>query len=214
MNKLKTLHSAGCLGNISVSDISDCFGCRLGKQHALPYNKSSSVTHAPFELIHSDIWGPALQPTKGGSFYYVLFIDDFTRFTWIYLKKHRSELYSIYTTFSTMSLTQFDKRVKIFRSDSGGEYISHRVWNFLDTQGTKAQLSCSATPQQNGVAERKHRHIPDTARSLIYSSHVPLLFWVEAILTSIYLINRTPSTVLGGLSPYEKFFSAKQICLT
>ena len=52
---MKTLHSAGYLGNISVTEISDCFGCRFGKQHALPYNKSSSFTHAPFDLIHSDV---------------------------------------------------------------------------------------------------------------------------------------------------------------
>ena len=81
MNKLKLLHSSGSLGNVSVADISDCFVCRLGKQHALPYNKSTSVTYSPFELIHSDIWGPASKPTKGGSYYYVLFIDDFTHYT-------------------------------------------------------------------------------------------------------------------------------------
>lgn len=85
LNKMKLLVSSGCLGNISITDISDCFGCRFGKQHALPYNKNLYVTRVPFDLVHSDTWGPASQLTKGGSFYYVLFIDDFTRYTWLYL---------------------------------------------------------------------------------------------------------------------------------
>lgn len=81
LNKKKLLVSCGCLGNISVTNNSDCFGCRFGKQHALPYNKSSPITHAPFDLVHSDIWGHVSQPTNGGSFYYVPFIDDFTCYT-------------------------------------------------------------------------------------------------------------------------------------
>eukprot|EP00268_Persea_americana_P033657 TRINITY_DN3330_c0_g1_i11.p1 TRINITY_DN3330_c0_g1~~TRINITY_DN3330_c0_g1_i11.p1 ORF type:complete len:627 (-),score=65.47 TRINITY_DN3330_c0_g1_i11:2488-4368(-) len=204
---MKLLFNSGVLGNISVSDISNCFGCHFGKQHAFPYNKSTSFTTAPFALVHSDVWGPASQPTKGGSIYYVLFIDDFTRYTWLYLMKTRSELYTIYTAFSTMVATQFDTKIKIFRSDSGGEYMSHKFRSYLTSQGTLAQLSCPATPQQNGVAERKHRHILETARSLIHSSHVPLQFWGEAVLTATYLINRTPSTVLSGISSYEKLFS-------
>ena len=123
--------------------------------------------------------------------------------------KNRSELYTIYTTFSTMVSTQFDTRIKIFRSDSRGEYMSHKFRSYPASQGALAQLSCPATPQQNGVVERKHRHILETARSLIYSSHVPLQFWGEAVLTATYLINRTPSIVLSGTSPYEKLFSWK-----
>ena len=95
LNKVKGLLSNGSLGNIS-----DCFGCKLGKQHAIPFKKSFTVTNAPFDLIHSDIWGPASQPTKGGSLYYVLFVDDYTRYTWIYLLKHKSDFFSVHCIFS------------------------------------------------------------------------------------------------------------------
>ena len=105
---MKFLFTSGVFGNISFSDISTCFGCQFGKQHAFPYNKSTSFTTAPFDLVHSDVWGPASQPTKGGSIYYVLFIDDFTRYTWLYLMKNSSELYTIYIAFSTIVSTQFD----------------------------------------------------------------------------------------------------------
>lgn len=79
---------------------------------------------------------------------------------------------------------QFDKKIKMFRSDYGGEYITHKFRAFLAGQGTVPQLTCPATPQQNGIAKRKHRHIIETTRSLIYSSHAPLCFFRENCLNS------------------------------
>lgn len=68
LNKMKLLVSSGCLGNISITDISDCFGCRFGKQHALPYNKNLYVTRVPFDLVHSDTWGTCISANKRGFF--------------------------------------------------------------------------------------------------------------------------------------------------
>ena len=99
----------------------------------------------------------------------------------------------------------------MFRSDSRGEYISHKFREFLTDQGTIPQLSCLVTPQQNGVAERKHRHVIETARFLIYSSHVPLCFWGESVLRTIYLINRTPSSVLSGCPLMRNYFTSKPV---
>lgn len=79
---------------------SECVGYGLGKQHALPYNKCTTFTHAQFHLIHSDVWGPASQPRKGGSLYCVLFVDDFTGYTWLYMLKQKSDFFSVYSSFS------------------------------------------------------------------------------------------------------------------
>ncbi|GFS43671.1 hypothetical protein Acr_00g0086350 [Actinidia rufa] len=73
----------------------------------------------------------------------------------------------------------------------------------VDTRGIIYQSSCSDTPAQNGRAERKHRHLLDTARSFLLSSFVPSVFWGEAILTAAYLLNRMPTPLLSGRSPYE-----------
>jgi len=73
----------------------DCSGCKLAKFFALPLCKSISSSLAPFDLVHSDVWGPSPVSTKGGSRYYVSFIYDFTRFTWIYLLKRQSNFLTI-----------------------------------------------------------------------------------------------------------------------
>ncbi|KAK1260381.1 hypothetical protein QJS04_geneDACA002146 [Acorus gramineus] len=167
---------------------------------------SKHISASPFDLVHSDVWGPSPIPSKGGNRYYVIFIDDFSRFTWIYLMHSRSELLPIYKSFATMVETQFSKRIKVFRSDCGGEYCSRAFRDFLSSQGTLPQLSTPYAHQQNGVAERKHRHILETTRSLLLSASVPVQFWGEAVLTSVYLINRTPSSITAGISPFQRLY--------
>ena len=140
----------------------------------------------------------------GGSKYFVLFIDDYSRFTWIFLMKQRSKLSQIYIDFSNMIKTQFFKTNKILRTDNVKEYLDSKLQQFLQTQGTISQRSCPYTSQQNGRAERKHRHILDSVRSMLISSSCPERFWGEAALTAVYVINRIPSSVTKqNLSPYE-----------
>ena len=101
LSRLQLLASQGHLGSVQFQKF-DCTSCHFGKQRKLPFNKSDSFSSVPFDLIHSDIWGPALVPTEGGSKYFVIFVDDFSRYTWIYLLHHRSELVSIYQRFHKM----------------------------------------------------------------------------------------------------------------
>ena len=206
-SRLKFLNSSGILGDLNPHDISDCSGCKLGKFTALPFSPSTSTSYAPFDLVHSDVWGPAPIPTKGGSRYYVSFIDDYTRYCWVYLMKRRSEFTGIYTAFQAYVKTQHSTVVKCFRSDLGGEYTSGDLSDIFVCDGTVHQSSCTDTPQQNGVAERKHRHIVETARSMLLSGGVPSDFWGEAVITSAYLINRIPTAHNSGKSPYAALFN-------
>jgi hypothetical protein len=115
--RIQTLVSRGLLGLVFSSPF-DCMPCQLGKQPALPFNNSESITSATFDLIHSDVWGPSLIPTVVGSRYFVIFVDDFSRYTWIYLMKNRSEVLTIYRDFAKMIQTQYSKAIKVFRSDN------------------------------------------------------------------------------------------------
>ena len=90
-SRLRSLISSGVLAHVDINKV-DCQPCQLAKFHALPFNKSDSISKAPFDLVHSDVWGPSRNPTMGGSRYFVIIMDDFSRYTWIYLLKNISEL--------------------------------------------------------------------------------------------------------------------------
>ncbi|XP_026377919.1 uncharacterized protein LOC113272272 [Papaver somniferum] len=103
----------------------------------------------------------------------------------------------IFPTFSVQS------QVKNFRSDNGTEFVKVPLPGYLRSHGIIHQTSCVGTSQQNGVAERKLRHILETTRALMIQMHVPKKFWSHGSLTATYLINRLPSRVLEFKSPLE-----------
>ena len=101
---LQLLAFQGHLGSVQFQKF-NCTSCHFGKQTKSPFNNSDSFSSTPFDFIHYDIWGPAPVSTERGSRYFVIFIDDFSRYAWIYLLHHRFELVSIYQTFHKMIQT-------------------------------------------------------------------------------------------------------------
>jgi hypothetical protein len=108
-----------------------------------------------------------------------------------------------------MIKTQFGKTVKRIRSDNGGEFTSNNMLKFYGDMGILHETTCPHTPQQNGVVERKHRHILETARALRFEANLPKRFWGECVLTTAYIINRLPSQAIQNQIPYEIVFNQK-----
>ena len=154
----------------------DCVSCQLRKQPVLPFNTSESISTDIFNFVHSDVWGPSSVSSIGGSRYFVVFVDDYFRYNWIFNMKHRSKLLQVYSNFAKMVETQFSKRIKIFRSDNALKYTQYAFQAVLHSYDTVHQLTCLGTSQQNGRAERKFRHILDTVRTLLLSAKVPAPF--------------------------------------
>ena len=129
-------------------------------------------------LFISDVWGPSSVSSIGGSRYFVVFVDVYSRYSWIFNMKYRSELLQVYSNFAKMVETQFSKRIKIFQSDNALEYTQYAFQAVLHSYGTVHQLTCPGTSQQNGRVERKLKlhHILDTVHALLLSAKVPAPF--------------------------------------
>ena len=123
------------------------------KSHQLPYPKSTSVSRAPLELVFLDVWGPA--PTSvGKNIFYVSFIDDYSKFTWIYLLRHKSEVFQRFHDFQKLVERMFDRKIVAMQTDWGGEY--QKLNSFFQRISISHHVSCPYAHQQNGSAERKH----------------------------------------------------------
>jgi histone deacetylase 1/2 len=196
--------------NLSCSSVSNkksvCDACQQAKSHQLPYNRSVSSTSFPLELVHSDVWGPAVE-SVGRKHYYVSFVDDFSRFTWIYFLKYKSEVFQKFHEFQKMVERQFDRKILAMQTDWGGEY--KKLNNFFSQVGNIHHVSCPHAHQQNGVIERKHRHIVEVGLSLLAHASMPLKFWDEAFMAATFLINRLPSKVIDNQTPFEHLLQQK-----
>jgi hypothetical protein len=184
-----------------------CKHCLAGKMHQLSFSVSNKRVTAPFALVHSDLWGPAPVQSSTGFKYYLVLVDEFTKFTCVYLLKHKSDTLQVFTDFHAMIQTQFSLPLQVLRTDCGGEFTSNKFTQFCATKGIVHQVSCPHTPQQNGVAERKHRHLIQCALALLSESNLPMSHWHYAVSTAAHVINRLPTPNLSYKSPWEVLFN-------
>ena len=198
-HSLKQIDSAITLDHTNVCDI-----CPLAKQRRLPFSVSQSNSNKSFDLIHCDIWGPFGTTSYSGFRYFLTIVDDFTRCTWVYMIKAKSEVPSLIKNFCKMVANQFSSSVKAIRSDNGPEFL---LTKFYHKYGILHQRSCVETPQQNGVVERKHQHLLSTARALMFQANLPLIFWSDCVLTAAHIINRIPTPLLQNKTPFEMLFN-------
>ncbi|KAG7547402.1 GAG-pre-integrase domain [Arabidopsis suecica] len=181
-----------------------CEACQLGKSSRLPFSSSTYVASRPLERIHCDLWGPAPIMSVQGFRYYVIFIDNYSRFCWFYPLKQKSDFFSIFTVFQAKVENQLNQKIGVFQCDGGGEFMSKQFLTHLQQVGIQQFVSCPYTPQQNGLAERKHRHIIELGLSMLFQGRVPQRYWVEAFYTASFLINLLPTPVLlNNCSPHE-----------
>ncbi|KAE8688933.1 Detected protein of confused Function [Hibiscus syriacus] len=186
--------------NIDQSINETCVAFRMGKSHKLPFFDSSTVYELPFQLVFTDLWGPSPVVSNGYK-YYVSFVDACTGHTWLYLFKDKSQAAYVFNLFHQLVKTQFGQKILAVQSDWGGEY--RRLSRLLAEAGISHRITCPHTSEQNGVVERKHRHVVELALVLLAQASMPTSFWSYAVIMVVHLINRLPSRVLAGRSPFE-----------
>ncbi|KAG8502903.1 hypothetical protein CXB51_000532 [Gossypium anomalum] len=169
--------------NKKISSL-NCEVCQLSKHTRVPYPLKPYVQSQPFSLIHSDLWGASRVKNITRARWFITFIDNHTRVCWIYLLKEKSEVSRVFQSFHLMIRTQFNSNIHTLRTDNGREYFNSILSPYLSEQGIIHQSSCPDTPQQNGVSERKNRHLVAVARALMFTMGVPKYLWGEAVLTA------------------------------
>ncbi|KAG6470766.1 hypothetical protein ZIOFF_071844 [Zingiber officinale] len=213
MTKLKVMIQRKLIDGLpdlsKVEDEKICEGCQFGKAHRLPFKSSNSRCTTPLERIHSDLMGPTPTASYSGYHYMLLFVDDYTRFTWVYFVKHKSEVFSKFLKFKETVEGELCRKIKILRTDNGGEFCSNEFFSFCRNNGIKRELSCPETPQQNGVAERKIRHLVETCKCWLHAKNLSKALWAEGIKCAAYVINRVSLRSSNNKAPYELLFDAK-----
>lgn len=183
-----------------------CDSCYFAKQSRLQFSPSKHQSSDLFDLVHADLWGPYRFKTNGGYSYFLTLVEDKSRTTWIYLLSDKSSIPHIIKDFISLVQNQFHITIKALRTDNGTEFVNSSLDSHLLSLGIIHQTSCVYTPQQNGLVERKYRHLLNCAWALRFHAGLPIIFWGDCLLAAAYLINRTPTPVLNYKSPYEVLF--------
>lgn len=189
-----------------VLDIQACETCHCVKQHRTHFPLKECSIVAVFELIHMDVWEPYVEENLIDCHYMLTVVDDFSRGAWCYLFKHKIEVPQLIQNFLPIIKTQFNTKVKIIRTDNGTEFVGKYTEHIFNSFGIVHQKTCVHTPQQNGVVERKHKHLLEIARALMFQASLPQKFWHFSLLAATYLVNRLPTPTLDWKTPYSILF--------
>ncbi|KAK2389954.1 secreted RxLR effector protein [Trifolium repens] len=200
--RISKLHKDGLLESFDYESYDTCRSCLIGKMTKAPFKGIGERANDLLALIHTDVCGPLNIPARGGFTYFITFTDDFSRYGYVYLMKHKSESFEKFKEFKNEVQNQLGKNIKTLRSDRGGEYLSQEFNDYLKECGIVSQLTPPGTPQWNGVSERRNRTLLDMVRSMMSHADLPNSFWGHALLTAAYTLNRVPSKKVDK-TPYE-----------
>ncbi|KZV22848.1 hypothetical protein F511_19440 [Dorcoceras hygrometricum] len=185
-----------------INSLPTCESCLKGKMTKQPFKGKGERAQSLLDLIHTDVCGPFSIGTKYGHTYFITFTDDYSRYGYLYLMKHKSESFERFKEFKAEVENQLGKSIKALRSDRGGEYLSAEFQHYLKENGILAQWTLPATPQLNGVAEHRNRTLMDMVRSMMSFTELPTSFWGYALETAVMLLNNVHTKAVDK-TPYE-----------
>jgi transposase InsO family protein len=142
--------------------------------------------------------------TKGGKRYFLTFIDDSTRFCYVYLLKIKDEAFNYFKTYKAEVENQLERKIKRLKSDRGGEYLSNVFYEICVEHGIVHERTPLFSPQSNGIAERKNRTLTDLVNAMLSTMGLSKEWWGEAILTACHVQNRVP-TKNKEITPFEEW---------
>ncbi|KAG7533403.1 Reverse transcriptase RNA-dependent DNA polymerase [Arabidopsis thaliana x Arabidopsis arenosa] len=154
-----------------------CFDCLINKSHKLPFYSNTITSTQPLENLYTDVWSSPIISTDNFK-YYLVIVDHFTRYTWLYPLKQKSQVKEVFVAFKALVENRFQCKIRTLYSDNGGEFVALR--SFLATHGISHLTTPPHMPEHNGISERKHRHIVETGVTLLSHASIPKISYYIA----------------------------------
>ncbi|CAI7914906.1 unnamed protein product [Closterium sp. NIES-54] len=184
-----------------------CVPCVKGRQHAAPHSSSFPPTEAPLQTLHMDAWGPARVRGQGHERYFLLVIDDYSRYTTVFPLRSKGEVIEVLIDWIRGARRQlseiFGSDLPILRlhSDRGGEFSSDLLRALCRLEGIRQKFTLPTSPQQNGIAERRIGMVMDVARTSMIHAAAPHVLWPFAVQYAAHQINLQPCVSLPETTP-------------
>ncbi|GJU71188.1 retrovirus-related pol polyprotein from transposon TNT 1-94 [Tanacetum coccineum] len=163
------------------------------------------LTEKCLHLLHMDLFGLVSPMSINHKKYTLVIVDEYSRYTWVYFLRKKSQALEIIMSFIRMVENQNDVKVKQIGTDNRIEYRNHELESFCDKKGISQNFSFPYTPEQNGVAERKNRTLIEAARTMLNDFLLSKHFWTEAVRIAYYTQNRSIIVKRHDKTPYEIF---------
>ncbi|GJW80701.1 retrotransposon protein, putative, ty1-copia subclass [Tanacetum coccineum] len=186
---IEKLQHDGLLNSTNLKAFEKCIPCMSGKMARKPYTHQVERAKDLLGLIHTDVCGLFKIMSRQGASYFVTFTDDFSRYGYVYLLKHKHEVFETFKVFQKEVENQLGKTIKSLHFDRGGEYMSQEFLDHLKDHGIIAHCTPLYTPQHNGVSERRNRTLLDMVRSMMSQTTLPKSFWQ----TATCILNMVPT---------------------
>ncbi|CAI7756060.1 unnamed protein product [Closterium sp. NIES-54] len=184
-----------------------CVPCVEGRQRAAPHSSSFPPTEDPLQNLHMDVWGPARVRGQGHERYFLLVVDDYSRYTTVFPLRSNGEVPEVLIDWIRGARRQLsesfgsDLRVLRLHSDRGGEFSSDLLRAFCRLEGIRQTFTLPASPQQNGIAERRIGMVMDVARTSMIHAAAPHFLWPFAVQYAAHHINLQPRVSLPETTP-------------
>jgi len=201
---LMRLANLNLIPKFNLVNKSKCHVSVESKQPRKPHKATKARNLAPLELIHSDLCEMNGILTKGDKRYFITFIDDSTRFCYVYLLKTKDEVLHYFKAYKAEVENQLERKIKHLRSDRGGEYFSNDFDEFCVEYGIIHERTLPFSPQSNGIAERKNHTLTELVNAMLNTAGLSKEWWGEAILTACHVLNRVP-TKNKEITPFEEW---------
>ena len=189
-----------------------CDVCAQAKIKRLPFNGQFPRAKYPLQILHADTIVSRGIASIDGYKYAFVYVDDFTRLTRVYLTSHNTaeKQFECLKSFIAFAKATYNNKIQTIICDNGGEFKNNLVNEYANVNGITMQFTNPHTPTNNPVAERTIGSLKNIARSLLIQAKLPQTFWSDALLTAVYIKNRSPHAGIDGEIPIVKWFKSKK----